>query len=129
MKDITIGTPVTTEQATRAVLRLIKSELIGNIEIDTSPGYTLHRIKAQDKDSLCIYDNLSKGEKRLVEIAYSIWSPAADYSKVNDYADISTLGGLDRTNRRKVIMILAYYYLGEVDFSDMDELSFQRTFC
>lgn len=108
---VTMGEPVTTEQAVRAVLRMIHSPIIGDVDLDTSVGALLRRVI--DKAPF-----LSSGEQKLVAIAESIWR-----GPVAAGAHISALGGLDRTIRRKVIIVLAYFYLGrdvalEVDTSE-----------
>lgn len=95
-----IGIPITTEQATRAVLRLIKSPIIGDINKDPNSGYTLIRLEK-------IKHMLSSGEKHLVDIAHSFWNPRSP-----DGAQLSALGGLDKDNRRKVLIILLYFHLG-----------------
>jgi hypothetical protein len=118
-----IGIPITSEQATRAVLRLIKSPIIGDINKDAGPGYTLSRIKAKKHGGYAIYDSLSGGEKHLVDIALSLWSPHSP-----DGAELSALGGLDKDNRRKVLMVLFYYHLGSDWPSSMTNEEFERTF-
>lgn len=97
-----LGTPITTEQATRAVLRLIKTPIIGDIEKDSGPGHTLVRLTKPE-----VYRSLSRGEQALVDVAEGLWSGGDDRG-----ARINILGRLDAHNRRHVIIILAYRYLG-----------------
>lgn len=103
---IHVGTPITSEQAARAVLKLIKSPMLGHIEADYNPGSTIARIMKGSNGGR-IYDLLSSGERKLVDIARSIWNP-----QLPDGAPLSHLGGLDKDNRRKVIIILTYLHLG-----------------
>lgn len=113
---VPLGTPITTEQATLAVLRLIKSEILGDVNLDW-PGRTLSRIYG---DKGC-YHMLSGGEKNLADIAFGIWNP-------KEGARIGAIGGLDTSNRRKVIVILAYLHLGnDLDF-DLDPVQFRSMF-
>lgn len=118
---VPLGTPITTEQATRAVLRLLKTPIVGNVDADASPGTTLQRIKTER--SGLTYDLLSKGERRLVDIAYAIWR-----GDDTEGASIGAIGGLDRHNRRAVIIILAYLYLGRDLALELDEVAFARSF-
>jgi hypothetical protein len=112
-----IGTPITTEQATRAVLRLLNTPMVGDVDLDSSPGYTIQRI--QEKS----YHLLSTGEQRLVDIAWAIWS-AGQHG-----ANLGVLGGIDHTNRRKVLMVLWYLYLGrDVPIVEYDTDQFVEAF-
>lgn len=94
-----LGAPVTSEQATAAVLSMIHTDLAPTIPSE-HPAATLERL---DK----VHGSLSRGEQYLVAIARTIWNPLG-----SNGAPISMLGGLDRTNRRRVLMILVTYYLG-----------------
>lgn len=96
------GTPITTEQATRAVLRLLRSPLVGNVDVDTSPGYTLSRLMDEP-----IHSMLSSGERRIVAIAKSIWNGPPGG------ADIWELGGIDKHSRRTVLIVLWYLHMGD----------------
>lgn len=95
--------PVTQEQATAALLRLVRSPLIGNVDDDESCGATLLRIHDG-----AIYERLSAGEQRLVDIACNVWSGREDFG-----ARISAIGGLDVATRRRVLVVLAYYFCGD----------------
>jgi hypothetical protein len=77
---------------------LVDSPLVGDVNLDTHPGYTIGRIREGT------YDLLSSGEKRLVDIAASILA-GTDHG-------VGIIGGLDRDRRRKVLLTLAYFYLG-----------------
>lgn len=98
---IEYGTPISVDQAIYALLKMIKSPIVGDIDKDQMPSSSLHRIR--DK----CYDFLSGGEKKLVDIAQSIWMGPRPGG-----AHINALGGLDRINRRKVLLIMFYFYLG-----------------
>jgi hypothetical protein len=101
---------VSDAQATRAVLRLINSPVLGNVDADGSPGYTLARIERDGLEKM-----LSSGEQRLVRFARSLWGGPT----TPDSANVGELGGLDRTTRRKVLVVLWFYYLGEVDWAKL----------
>lgn len=104
-----IGVPVTVEQACRAILSMIDSPVMGDASLDASPGTTLQRLQKPhvEADGATAYDMLSRGERLLVDITTAIWRGPAE-----EGARISALGGLDRTLRRKVLMVLWYFYLG-----------------
>lgn len=94
--------PVTQEQATAAILRLVRSPYVGNIDAAETCGEALLRIHDN------CYQHLSSGEQRLVDIACAVWTSREDFG-----ARIAAIGGLDLDNRRKVLVVLAYYFLGD----------------
>ena len=116
---VALGTPITSEQAAFAVLRMIQSDLVGDVDRHRSAGVAL----AEIDESGC-YRALSAGEQRLVDIATAIWAPHSSSG-----ARVSALGGLDLDRRRQVLVILAYLFLGrtsldaleaeEAEFGDM----------
>ncbi len=97
---IDYGTPISSQQAAGAILRMIKTPIVGNVDLDHDPGVTLNRLYDEPLTHM-----LSGGEKRLRDIAKSVWNGAPG-------ADIAELGGLDRDNRRRVCIVLWYYFLG-----------------
>jgi len=118
-----LGTPITTEQAVRAILRRVQSPVLGDIELDSGPGHTFRRI-FDERDGLSIHDMLSDGERRLVDIAYSVWQGSDD-----EGARIAAIGGLDRDNRRLVLSALAYLYLGrDLSVAEVDPVRFRSLF-
>lgn len=114
-----IGTPITQRQATLAVLRMLQTPLVGDIEQDPNPGYTIKRIKGEKG----CYEYLSTGEKRLVDIAVALWTEPS-----NEGACINVIGGLDRTLRRKVLVVLFYLYLGRDLNIEVDTVTFNDMF-
>ncbi len=118
---VALGTPITTEQATRAVLRLLKTPIIGDIDKDAGPGHTLARFH---KDDGAIYSHLSRGEQALVDVAEGLWSGSDDRG-----ARINVLGRLDAGHRRHIVIILAYRYLGrDLSMLEVPEVHWQRLF-
>lgn len=117
-----LGTPITTEQATAAVLGLIPSAMLGDISADPGLWRTFDRIYG-DKD---LYRLFSKGERHLVDIAHAIWHPHDD--ERGPGARISKLGGLDPENRLKVMVVLAYLHLGNPGLLEVDNAMFIRLF-
>lgn len=116
-----LGTPITTEQATRAVLRLLQTPIIGDIEADSGPGHTLARLH---KDG-AVYANLSRGEQALVDVAEALWSGGDDRG-----ARINVLGRFDSSLRRQIVIILAYRYLGrDLSMIEATEAEFHAAFC
>lgn len=101
MDAVRVGEPITTVEATTAILRMIKSPLVGDVTLDQGPGQTIERLKKN------CYPFLSGGERRLLDIAEGVWWPQHERG-----ARIGAIGGLDPDNRRKVIVVLAYLYLG-----------------
>jgi hypothetical protein len=101
------GQTITTEMATRAILGLIHSPVTGTMAKRT----TRSLVKDLGPQGT-IYPLLSKGEKNLVKLALEIWDGA------------SPLGGIDKDSRRKVLIIMWYFYLGEVDFQYASETTF-----
>jgi hypothetical protein len=98
-----LGDPITTGQATWAILKEIKTPIVGDLTLYSSVGYALqHCVKEE------VYACLSGGEKRLVNIAMGVHGGNEDYPG----SGVAALGGLDRTLRRKVLLILFYLYLG-----------------
>lgn len=93
------GQPITQVQAVVAILRMIHSRLLGEQFADEGPWRGLERARK-------VADLLSKGEQRLLDVAEALWAPTADVG-----ARISVLGSLDKDNRRRVILVLTYYYL------------------
>ena len=122
---VPIGTPITSHQAALACLREIDSPIVGDVNADPNPGYTIQRLTTKDKDGHVAYDMLSSGERNLVDIAWSLWSePTIDH-----HAEITALGGLDRTLRRKVLMVLWYRYMGhDLPIKDLDLAAFRKAF-
>lgn len=114
---VRMGTPITTAEAVRAILRELKSPVIGDIDLD-SLGRSLERLGREGT----IYHVLSSGEQRLVDAATALWQ-----APMNDDPILLALGGLDPDRRRRLLVILFYRYLGrdldvEVDgnvFADM----------
>lgn len=96
--SVDVGTPITQLQATQAVLRMVDSAVMPT----GSPGVIFTKIYDEGG-----YDRLSSGEQRLVDIAFALWRGGDQ-----EGARIGVLGGLDRTLRRKVLLVLVYYYLG-----------------
>lgn len=116
---VPVGTPITTGDAVRAILREVKSPVLGNVELDSGPGHTFDRIYGHGRE---LYDMLSGGERKLVDVAWSLWRPG-------EGARISDLGGLDRDRRRRVLIVLFYLYLGsDLPWNGIDEVDFQRLF-
>ena len=111
------GRAVSTTMATGAILKLIKSPIVGDMSKD-SVARTIERLDPEGD----IYPGLSGGEKKLVRLALEIWR-ATD-----------PLGGIDKDNRRRVMIIQWYFYLGEAewknaaDLTSMDPLVFKRIF-
>lgn len=123
--DAPLGTPITTEQAVIAVLRLIPSAMLGDVLADSGPGRTFERIYG---DKGC-YALLSQGEKRLADIAHSIWRPKeAEAAFDPGTAAVSVLGGLDPDTRRTVILVLAYLHLGRDVLLEIPEAHFIQLF-
>lgn len=122
---VQIGTPITVEQAARAVLRMIDSPIMGDVSADSSPGHTFHRLHKQDDDAGATpYDLLSSGEQKLVDIAFALWR--APYA---EGACINVLGGLDRDARRKVLVVLTYFYLGrDLSLLEADQIEWRALF-
>lgn len=122
-EPVRYGTPITSAQAARALLREIRSPILGDVEKDSNPGHTLSRIYS-DREEGRLYDMLSGGERHLADIALAIWSPHNP-----DGARISAIGGLDPTLRRKVVIVLAYLHLGrEVYPEELDPEKFSWIF-
>jgi hypothetical protein len=97
------GDPVTTEQATWAILKEIKSPIVGDLEAYSTVAQALQY--CMRKENL---DCLSGGEQRLVKIAEGVFSQDENFAG----SGVAALGGLDRDLRRKVWIILGYLYLG-----------------
>lgn len=113
---VRVGRPITEEQATAAILRLIRSPIVGNVDDAETCGDALLRIHGD------CYPQLSSGEQRLVDIACAIWTGREDFG-----ARIAAIGDLDHDTRRRVLVVLAYYYLGNdvplhASAADFDEL-------
>lgn len=117
MATVEVGTPITTEQATRAVLRMVTSPLVGLVDDAESPWQTIDRVKRQGNGR--VYEALSHGEKILVDVADAIWQGRSDAG-----ASIGAIGGLDRATRRRVLVVLTYLHLG---YDSHDELEASRT--
>lgn len=95
-----LGAPVSTEQAVVAILRCINTRLADSWR-DGEPVYkAINRLEG-------VQHLLSSGERAILDIARTIWS-----ADTRNGASIESLGGLDRTNRRKIIIVLVAYYLG-----------------
>lgn len=115
-----IGTPITTEQAARGILRLIRSPIVGDVDLDRDPGSTIARLEKFDSDiGTMPFACLSAGERRLYEIAKQVWQRSDE--------GVGLIGGLDLDNRRKVLVALFYLHLGrdldvELDQDEFDEL-------
>lgn len=117
---VDIGTPITTAQAARGILRLIQSPIVGNVDLDRDPGSTIARLEKFDADiGTMPFACLSTGEQRLYEIAKQVWQGQDE--------GVGLIGGLDRDNRRKVLIALFYLHLGrdldiELDHDAFDAL-------
>jgi hypothetical protein len=115
--NVYAGEPISTEQATRAILNLIKSPMTGDMTKST-----VRQLVGYLGPDGTVFPLLSSGEKNLVRLAVEIW------------AGESPLGGIDKANRRKVLLIMWYFYLGEADWlhaadlTSLTELDFHRTF-
>jgi ABC-type Mn2+/Zn2+ transport system ATPase subunit len=94
VSTVRMGTPITTEQAIRAILLRITSPIVGDTTKER-PLRTLERVTTEPLASM-----LSGGERQLVKLAESL-------AHQND-----PIGGLDRDNRRYCLIVLAYLYLG-----------------
>lgn len=116
--DTSVGTPITATQAARAILREIRSPIVSDLEQDSVPR-ALQRLSPDGT----IFPMLSRGEQRLIRIANSLWNPTGPHG-----ADLADIGGLDRTLRRKVVIVLAYLHLGRDLVLDVDEPEFDFTF-
>ena len=116
---VDLGTPITAEQAARGVLRMIDSTLVGHVDRFSQP-----RVAVAWIDTHC-YGSLSSGERYLVDVARAICCPGDDRG-----ARLSALGGLDLTNRRKVLMALAYLHLGHDSIPALEAsvIEFSATF-
>lgn len=113
------GTAISTAQATRAILNLIKSPVTG-----TMSKRTIYKLVEDMGPSGTIYPLLSKGEQNLVKLALEIWGGS------------SPLGGIDLDNRRKVLLVMWYFYMGQVgdlkhfdsELTFLPEIDFHRLF-
>lgn len=111
---VDFGTPITSAQAARAILREISTPIVETKGGDI--GLIFQALYAEPVNSM-----LSGGEKRLRDIAKSCWNGKG--------ADIGELGGLDRQLRRKVWVILGYYFLGgDLPFEGFDGEQFTEVF-
>lgn len=108
------GEPITTEQCTWAILKEIKSPVVGDLTTYSAPSYAFDYIFKNDNQ---VFNMLSGGERRLVNIAFGIHSMREDASN----SGIAALGGLDRTLRRKVWLYIGYLYLGRDVAKDWNE--------
>lgn len=89
-------TTITTEEACRAVISLIRSDLV-----EHEDGYDV-ALKLNELENMA---SLSSGEQVLVEIAWSLWLGRTG-------AVIADLGVLDRDNASQVLHILRARYVG-----------------
>lgn len=118
--NVPIGTPITTAQAVRGILRLVRSPVLGDVDLDSGPGHTFRRLYDGDR----LYDALSSGEQRLVDIAFSVWRGGD-----KEGASVAAIGGLDPDNRRKVLIGLFYLYLGkDLPWNGIDGANFVELF-
>lgn len=109
MAQVRYGKPITTEQAVHALLLMIKSPILGDITKER-PGRTLERIfvgssrwseSRGEFNEGALLTMLSRGEQNIATLAHMVWHQ-------ND-----PIGGMDKDNRRRAIIILAYLYLGD----------------
>ena len=96
---VAFGTPITNDQAIRAILSRIHSPIVGDMSKER-PRYSLERLSTDP-----IHSMLSGGEKALVALAISLEMQE------------NPLGGMDEANRRWCLHILAYRYLGHEIFN------------
>lgn len=117
-----IGTPITTNQACTAILRMIRSPIMGDVDLDRDAGSTLTRLHRVDPEvGSSPYESLSSGEQRLANMAQQIWQARDE--------GVAVLGGLDRDTRRIVLMVLFYLYLGRDDAPiDLTRDAFEELF-
>lgn len=94
--QVRYGKPITTEQAVHALLLMIKSPILGDITKER-PFRTLERLFGEAD----LYHMLSGGEKNIADLANLVWRQK------------DPIGGMDKDNRRRAIIILAYLYLGD----------------
>lgn len=116
-----MGAVITTDQACRGILKLIQSPILGDIDLDANVGRTLARIVTEDPETgVTPFACLSTGEQRLVTIAQQVWC--------HDEKGVGILGGLDKDNRRKVLIALFYLHLGRHLDIEYDREQFIATF-
>lgn len=114
--DTRVGVPISSEQAALAVLRRIKSPVLGDVNVG-SIGHNLARAASDE-----IFSLLSGGEQKLVRIAQAVYNGS-------EVAPISYLGGLDRATRRYVLSVLVYFYLAsDLSIIELDEDGFAIAF-
>src|ERR1700753_1748351 len=97
------GEPISTEQFCWFVLKEIKSPVVGDLSVHSSPGYALAYCKKDE-----VWHCLSSGEKRLVDIAHAFWSNTNPQGSEG----LIALSGLARALRRKVWVAIGYLILG-----------------
>lgn len=103
------GHPITTEQFAWAILKEVKTPVVGDLTTYSNPGYAIQYCVKDE-----VWNCLSSGEKRLVDIAWTV------YSNTPHGEGLSGITGLDSTLRRKVWIGLGYLVLGRDIFKDED---------
>lgn len=106
------GEPITTEQCCWAILKEIKSPVVGDLTKYSRIGYAFEYIY---KDDSKVYHMLSGGEKRLVRIAQGI------HGNNEDMGGVACLSGLDKDTRRRVWLYIGYLLMGRDVARDWDE--------
>lgn len=107
-----IGAPITTAQACWAILKELKTPIVGDLEKYSSVGYALQGLHREE-----VWNCLSSGEKRLVNIAQGLYGGDENL----EGSGVAALGGLDRDLRRRVWIILGYLILGELSHQDWQQ--------